>query len=83
WLRADIATSATADSTQINNWNDYSPNQNNVSQTIPANQPMYLNNAAGNMNFNPVVRFNGGTQGMTGASFLKTGNYNAANAFYA
>jgi hypothetical protein len=83
WLRADIATSATADSTQISNWNDYSPNQNNVSQTIPANQPMYLNNAAGNMNFNPVVRFNGGTQGMTGASFLKTGNYNAANVFYA
>ncbi|HEY8960191.1 right-handed parallel beta-helix repeat-containing protein, partial [Chitinophaga sp.] len=83
WLRADLGTSANADSMQISTWNDYSPNGNNMSQATPANQPLYFNNAANNMNFNPVVRFNGAPHSMTGSSFLKTGNYTAANAFFA
>lgn len=83
WLRADIATSATTDNTPISSWNDYSPNMNNLVQATPANQPLYLNNAASNMNFNPVVRFNGAPHSMTGASFLKAGSYTAASAFFA
>ncbi|GAA0540526.1 hypothetical protein GCM10009415_22980 [Chitinophaga japonensis] len=83
WLRADIGTSATADNTPISTWNDYSPNMNNVAQATPANQPLYFNNAASNMNFNPVVRFNGAPHSMTGGSLLKTGSYTAANAFFA
>jgi gliding motility-associated-like protein len=83
WLRADIATSATADNTPISSWNDYSPNMNNLVQATPASQPLYMNNAGSNMNFNPVVKFNGAPHSMTGASFLKTGSYTAANAFFA
>lgn len=84
WLRADIATSATTDSTQISSWNDYSPNGNNMTQATAASQPMYLNNAIGNINFNPVVKFNGGTNvinAMSGGSLLKTGTYNGEAAF--
>ncbi|WP_325531242.1 right-handed parallel beta-helix repeat-containing protein, partial [Chitinophaga sp.] len=83
WLRADIATSTTTDNTPVSAWNDYSPNGNNLSQATPANQPLYFNNAAANINFNPVVRFNGAPHAMTGGSLLKTGTYNGAAAFYA
>jgi hypothetical protein len=83
WLRADLGTSANTDSTGISSWNDYSPNGNNLSQATPASQPLYFNNAASNMNFNPVVRFNGAPHSMAGSSFLKTGSYTAASAFFA
>ncbi|HWV68799.1 hypothetical protein, partial [Chitinophaga sp.] len=86
WLRADLGTSANADGTGISTWNDYSPNGNNMTQVTAANQPMYLNNATGNLNFNPVVKINGGanvTGGMTGPSLLKTGTYTGEAAFYA
>ncbi|MFC7525540.1 Calx-beta domain-containing protein, partial [Parapedobacter sp. GCM10030251] len=81
WLRADIGTSATSDNTSVSGWNDHSPNGNDVSQATAANQPLYLNNAASNLNFNPVVKFNGSNSQLTGASFLKSGTYNAASAF--
>ena len=83
WLRADAGTSATADNTPISSWNDYSPNMNNLVQATPASQPLYFNNAGSNMNFNPVVRFNGAPHSMTGNSFLKAGSYTAASAFFA
>ncbi|WP_185096823.1 Calx-beta domain-containing protein [Chitinophaga barathri] len=83
WFRADAGTSATADNMPISQWNDYSPNGNVVSQVTPASQPQYLDNAASNLNFNPVVRFNGGTHGLTGPSLLKNGSYNGAAAFFA
>ncbi|MFC3197081.1 Calx-beta domain-containing protein, partial [Parapedobacter deserti] len=81
WLRADIGTSATSDNTPVSGWNDHSPNGNDVSQATAGSQPIYMDNGANNLNFNPVVRFNGGTHGLTGSSFLKTGTYNGAAAF--
>ncbi|MGF6849824.1 hypothetical protein QFZ51_005059 [Chitinophaga sp. W3I9] len=87
WLRADLGTSANADNTPIGSWNDYSSNGNNMSQNTPASQPVYFNNATNNMNFNPVVKFNGGANvinAMTGVtSLLKTGTYTGEAAFFA
>ncbi|AXY72538.1 hypothetical protein D3H65_00440 [Paraflavitalea soli] len=81
WVRADIGTSSTVNNTAINEWNDLSAFANNVKQTTAANQPTFLNNTTNNINFNPVVRFNGSTTGMLAASILKTGTYNGAATF--
>ncbi len=81
WVRADIGTSSTVNNTSINEWSDFSAFANNVKQATAANQPTYLNNVTNNINFNPVVRFNGSTTGMTAASILKTGTYNGAATF--
>jgi gliding motility-associated-like protein len=83
WLRADIGTSAATDNTPVSEWNDYSPNGNTVSQVTPAKQPLYLDNAVSNMNFNPVVKFDGVGSALAGPSFLKTGTYNGAAGFAA
>lgn len=81
WVRADIGTSSTVNNTAINEWSDFSAFANNVTQATAANQPTYLNNVTNNINFNPVVRFNGSPNGMTAASILKTGTYTGAATF--
>lgn len=81
WVRADIGTSSAVNNTTINEWSDFSAFANNATQVTPANQPTYLNNVTNNINFNPVVRFNGSPTGMTAASILRTGTYNGAATF--
>ncbi len=81
WVRADIGTSSTVNNTAIGEWNDFSGFANNPKQVTAANQPTYLNNVSNNINFNPVVRFNGSTTGMTAGSILKTGTYTGAATF--
>lgn len=60
WLRADDGVSATADATSVAQWNDQSGNNSHGTQAVPGQQPKYKNNATDNMNFNPVLAFNGG-----------------------
>ncbi len=81
WVRADIGTSSVVNNTAINEWNDLSAFANNVKQPAAANQPTFLNNVTNNINFNPVVLFNGSSSGMLGASILKTGTYTGAATF--
>lgn len=81
WVRADIGTSSTVNNTAIGEWSDFSAFANNAKQATAANQPTFLNNNLSNINFNPVVRFNGSTTGMAAASILKTGTYNGAATF--
>lgn len=81
WVRADIGTSSIADNTKISEWSDFSAFANNAVQATAANQPTLLDNGTNNINFNPVVRFNGSPTGMTAASILKTGTYTGAAAF--
>ncbi len=81
WIRADIGTSATAGNTNINEWSDFSAFANNVTQATPASQPLFLNDTANNINFNPVVKFGGAGYSMTAASILKAATYNGAAAF--
>ena len=81
WVRADIGTSSSVNNTTISEWSDFSAFANNAKQATLANQPTFLNNNLSNINFNPVVNFNGSTTGMLAASILKTGTYNGAATF--
>ncbi len=48
----------------ISEWNDFGADINNAVQPTAANQPVFSNNTATNINFNPVVKFNGTSQRM-------------------
>ncbi|XZF16521.1 LamG-like jellyroll fold domain-containing protein [Chitinophagaceae bacterium MMS25-I14] len=64
WLRPDIGISV-ADSIAVDTWPDNSPSGNDALQATVANQPLYRNAAAANINFNPVMQFAGTPQSMT------------------
>nr|WP_161964271.1 gliding motility-associated C-terminal domain-containing protein [Chitinophaga flava] len=57
WLRPDIGIS-NVDNTPVSTWADYAYN-NNATQTTATLQPKYMNNPADNVNYNPVVKFDG------------------------
>lgn len=59
WFRADAGTDATADNTENTEWKDYSNNLNSLLQANVASQPKFMNNVTDNMNFNPVLLFDG------------------------
>lgn len=59
WLRADIGTSSSTDNTAISSWTDQSTQANNGTQGTGSLQPLFKNNATDNINFNPVVKFDG------------------------
>ncbi|MFN4363328.1 beta strand repeat-containing protein [Chryseobacterium hispalense] len=91
WLKADAGTSSTTDNTAISQWNDQSGTSNNATQGTAANQPVYRNNITDNINFNPVVNFDGTNHLMNlNLSLLPTGTtarslfasyfYNGTNA---
>ncbi len=81
WVRADIGTSSSADNTLISEWSDLSAFSNTLVQSTPANQPLFLDNSASNINFNPVLKFGAPTYSMSGASILKNGTYTGAATF--
>ncbi|WJJ98177.1 choice-of-anchor D domain-containing protein [Algibacter luteus] len=55
WLKADSEIGTVTDGTDIAIWNDQA--QDNDAISITSNSPVYNNNAAGNINFNPYVDF--------------------------
>lgn len=59
WLRADTATSTTANNLPVSSWGDKSGNAFNATQSNYSNQPFYRNNATDNINYNPVLNFDG------------------------
>ncbi len=59
WLKGDVGTSTTTDNTSLSDWQDQSGNGNDVSQGTGASQPTFKNNATNNINYNPVVDFDG------------------------
>ncbi|MGE4512555.1 MAG: hypothetical protein AB7E26_01905, partial [Chryseobacterium sp.] len=61
WLRADDEEIvANADNASVATWKDQSGNNSHGTQAVSGQQPNYKNNATDNMNFNPVLAFNGG-----------------------
>ncbi|MDR6160107.1 hypothetical protein QF023_003623 [Chryseobacterium sp. SLBN-27] len=73
WNRADMAGTY-ADNAAVNNWDDVSLNENDGVQNTTANQPLYKNNTTDNINFNPVVNFNGSSHYLQlNSSLLPTG----------
>ncbi len=61
WLKANAGTSTTTDWTPLNTWNDQSINWYNATAWVA---PIYLNNTTSNLNFYPIVDFNGTDQYM-------------------
>lgn len=73
WMRADMGTGTTANNTAVITWQDASPYENDVTQATGSRQPSYRDNGADNINFNPVLSFDGAdvltkTPGMLGAN---------------
>ncbi|MBO9635264.1 MAG: hypothetical protein J7578_19290, partial [Chitinophagaceae bacterium] len=64
WLRADYGTSSSVDGSAVSDWNDYGADINNAVQATAGSQPAFANNIAANINFNPVLTFNGTSQRM-------------------
>ena len=59
WLRADNGIASTTDGDPIPQWKDQSSQANDAVQVTSGSQPLYRNNAANNINFNPVVKTDG------------------------
>lgn len=57
WLRADQGTSTATDNTTLSTWSDQSIN--GVNATADGNPPLFKNNTTDNINFNPVIDFDG------------------------
>ncbi len=82
WLRADAETSTTANGATVNSWKDQSKNANHVFQGTTANQPLYKNNSTDNINYNPVVQFDGINDNMSDVNgMIGTATCNGAAAF--
>lgn len=64
WLRPDYGTDVATDNTPISEWLDGAGSVNHATQGAAANQPSFRNNAADNVNFNPIVKFDGTTDMM-------------------
>ncbi len=58
WLNSGAGIHV-ADGGKVAEWQDQSGEDNHAKQTTAGLQPTYSNNAQNNINFNPVVRFNG------------------------
>lgn len=58
WLRGDKIDGygVTTDGTNVSTWVDNGKG-NNATITVPGQEPVYRNNAADNLNFNPVIEF--------------------------
>lgn len=61
WLRADMNTSTTTDGATLSGWTDLSASADNATQGTGALMPVFYNDATNNINFNPVISFNGTT----------------------
>ncbi|HMF72701.1 MAG TPA: T9SS type A sorting domain-containing protein, partial [Flavitalea sp.] len=64
WLRPDHGISDNTDGTSVETWVDFGNEVNNASQTNAGIQPVFKTNATDNINYNPVVTFNGTNQFM-------------------
>ncbi|NML59384.1 beta strand repeat-containing protein [Chryseobacterium cheonjiense] len=75
WVRADKAGTYSNNGT-VNNWDDVSVNDNDVLQSTAANQPLYKDNINDNLNFNPVLSFDGTNDYMDATTFTINGSTN-------
>ncbi|MGC6430551.1 MAG: choice-of-anchor D domain-containing protein [Jejuia sp.] len=55
WLKADSEVGTLTDGTDITTWNDQAQDNNAIS--VSSNSPVFYDNAAGNINFNPYIDF--------------------------
>jgi hypothetical protein len=70
WVKANTGTSATTNATNVTTWSDQSGNAHDATQATAANSPVYYDNSANNINFNPVVDFDDAAQSTTDGDFM-------------
>ncbi|QOS81866.1 S-layer homology domain-containing protein [Paenibacillus sp. JNUCC31] len=58
WLRSDRGMGV-ASGQKVSNWEDQGSKINNATQDVEANQPTYWDDRSHNINFNPVLEYNG------------------------
>ena len=82
WLKANAGASTTTDGVDISSWGDMSASDNDVNQSAGGLQPTYLDNVTDNINFNPVIEFDGTDDYMLDATgILGTTTYNDLNVY--
>lgn len=59
WTKANAVVSAPANNTAISTWDDWSGNTRNATQATSGNMPVYRDNATDNINYNPVLNWDG------------------------
>lgn len=74
WLKSTRGVVQTA--SKVSKWTDIGTNGKDAEQTTSVNQPTFLDDAASNINFNPVIKFE--NDGSTLNQYL----YNTINGFY-
>jgi len=74
WLKADRGVTYNT-SNKVSDWTDIGTNLKSAIQSDPNKQPIYANNVADNINFNPVIKFQNG-------SGVEQYLYNIDNGFY-
>ncbi|RMZ58651.1 hypothetical protein D1632_13725 [Chryseobacterium nematophagum] len=82
-MRADVVQMVTLanDTDIVANWIDQSGNSNNVTQSIISTRPTYRNNITDNINFNPVINFNGSQDMGDADGIVGVNTYSDAAAF--
>ncbi|WP_176706228.1 S-layer homology domain-containing protein [Paenibacillus hemerocallicola] len=91
WLNPASVGATVANGGAVAEWKDLSGTDNHAVQAVNGNQPVYYNNAANNVNFNPVVKFDGANeyldlqgnklpQGTTPRTIVAVGQTAAASA---
>jgi len=79
WLRPDVGV--TANGSTVSQWSDQSGVSNNMSQSDPAQQPVY-NTSTNLLNFNPTLGFSNMTDNLSDPDgIFGAGPYTAANCF--
>lgn len=68
WLKADAGTSTTTDGQDLAAWADQSGARTRTAQAVGGDgetRPSFKNNVIDQINFNPVVEFNGTSNGLS------------------
>lgn len=82
WLKAnDVFNLKKTDNDLVNLWKNEGVGGFDPAQSTSARMPLYKNNGADNINFNPVVKFNGSSQYLVSSSLLGTSAFNDASTF--
>lgn len=70
WLRTDVGTSTITNGAPLALWEDKAFSNNQLGQTNGAQQPTYRDNVGDNINFHPVIDFDGVDDNLTEASVI-------------
>ncbi len=79
WLRADAGTSTTTDNTSLSTWSGQGATS--INATDVGNPPLFKNNTTDNINYNPVIDFDGSNDHLELGNLanIKSGSTNGGN----